>query len=80
MEILPKILEMIMLGCAVLLCVFVGFFQTSRAGGLTGITGEGLALFEKTKVRGTEKTIQTIVTVLTAILFGCLVLIPLVSR
>lgn len=47
----------------------IGFLQTSKANGLSALTGEGLALFEQTKVRGTEKNIQNIVKTCTILLF-----------
>lgn len=75
-----NILKGISIVCSLMLCLFVAFFQTSKANGLTAITGEGLSLFTKTKVRGAEKTVQNIVTFFTISLFVCIVLIPLLTK
>lgn len=75
-----NILQGISVFASIMLCIFVAFFQISKSSGLNAITGEGLSLFEKTKVRGAEKTIQNFVLFFTIVLFACIILIPLVSR
>ena len=75
-----NILKGISIVCSLMLCLFVAFFQTSKANGLTAITGEGLSLFTKTKVRGAEKTVQNVVTFFTILLFACIILIPFLTK
>lgn len=67
-----QILNILLIVSSVTVCFFVAFVQTSKGNGLTAITGEGLALFEKTKVRGAEKKVQNIVMSATILIFFCL--------
>lgn len=62
------------------LCLFVGFFQTSKSNGMSTITGEGLQLFANRKLRGVDKRVQNIVIVLTVILLVCVTVYPLVLK
>lgn len=62
------------------LCLFVGFFQTSKSNGMSTITGEGLQLFANRKLRGVDKRIQNIVIVLTIILLICVTVYPVILK
>ena len=67
-----QFLYIILILSSITVCFFTAFVQTSKGNGLSPITGQGLALFQKTKVRGSEKKVQNIVASATVLIFFAL--------